>query len=78
MKLRSSVRPIVILYCTFILGVLVILEAIGGTAPSSEISKEIIYAFIGITVAMDLEYAGERAVRHFKADKAKANKEHNR
>ena len=69
--LRASVRPLVILYCTGILGALVLLEATGQGAISSEISKEIIYAFIGITGLVDIEYTGERAIRHFRADKEK-------
>ena len=72
---RAIIRPIIILFCTGILGTLVLLEASGGMIISSEIGKEIVYSFIAITAALDLEYVGERAVRHYRADSAKLKKE---
>ena len=71
---RAIVRPIIILFCTGILGTLVLIEASGGIVISSEIGKEIVYSFIAITGILDLEYVGERAVRHYRADSAKMKK----
>lgn len=72
---RAIVRPIMILFCTGILGTLVLIEASSGLTITSEIGKEIVYSFIAITGILDLEYVGERAVRHYRADSAKIKKE---
>ena len=64
-RLRAIVRPIVVLYCTFILSVLAIMQAAGYSMPPHGIGADIVTAFIAITGTVITEYVIERRLRHY-------------
>ncbi len=66
-RLRAIVRPIVVIYCTFILSVLAIMQASGYSMPTEGVGANIVNAFIGITGTVTVEYAAERGIRHILA-----------
>lgn len=64
-RLRSIVRPIVVLYCTVILSILAIMQAAGFSIPASGVGADIVTAFIAITGTVTVEYSAERGIRHY-------------
>ena len=67
-RLRAVVRPIVVIFSTFILGVLVILQMFGYPIPDEGTASTIVTGFLAITGVINGEYALERGIRHFKQD----------
>ena len=63
--LRAIVRPICVIYCTVILGILTIMCTAGYSLPAAGSGSVIVSTFIGITATVTIEYAAERGIRHY-------------
>ena len=63
--LRASVRPVCVIYCTVILGILAIMCTAGYSLPAAGSGAVIVNTFIGITATVTIEYTAERGIRHY-------------
>lgn len=59
---RACVRPICIIYCTIILGVLAIMHTAGYPLPAEGSGAVIVNTFIGITASIVIENTAERGI----------------
>jgi hypothetical protein len=63
--LRALVRPVCVIYCTVILGILAIMCTAGYALPAGGSGSVIVNTFIGITATVTTEYTIERGVKKY-------------
>jgi len=63
--LRAIVRPVCVIYCTVILGILAIMCTAGYSLPAAGSGAVIVNTFIGITATVITEYTVERGVKKY-------------
>ena len=63
--LRALVRPVCVIYCTVILGILAIMCTAGYSLPAGGSGAVIVNTFIGITATVTTEYTIERGVKKY-------------